>query len=119
MTVRVETEKGIVLAAAVQRADTFLKRLKGWMFRGEPREDEGLLLEPCNSIHTCFMRFSIDVLFLSDDNRVLARYDRLTRNRMIPRVSGAVRVLELAAGRLSSLSEVVNIGDTIKILPSQ
>lgn len=117
MIVRVETEAGTVLAAKVRRADTFFKRLKGWMFRDQPQTDEGLLLEPCNSIHTCFMRFAIDVLFIAEDGSILARYDSLERNRVIPVVQGAVRVLELPAGRLFSLPEVVNIGNKLKILP--
>ncbi len=44
-------------------ARTFWARFKGLMFRKDMPCDEGLLIERCNSIHTCFMRFPIDAVF--------------------------------------------------------
>ncbi len=45
-------------------ANTFFTRLMGLMFRRDLPPDEGLLIERCNAIHTCFMRFAIDATFL-------------------------------------------------------
>ena len=78
-------------------ADTPLSRLRGLLGRKELAADEGLLLTPAWSIHTCFMRFPIDVVFLESDLTVLG-----TRESVKPwRAAGwrgARLVLELPAG---------------------
>jgi uncharacterized protein len=78
-------------------ADTMWTRLRGLMGRRELEPDEGLLLRPSGSVHTCFMRFAIDIAFLDSELRVLAvspgvRPWRLRLQR------GARAVLELPAG---------------------
>lgn len=55
---------GETLARDVEVADTYFTRLKGLMFRRGMQEGAGLLLDPCPQIHTCFMRFAIDAVFL-------------------------------------------------------
>ncbi|MEI7880862.1 MAG: DUF192 domain-containing protein, partial [bacterium] len=45
-------------------ADTFWKRSIGLMGKPGLKAGQGLLLSPCGSIHTCFMRFPIDIIFL-------------------------------------------------------
>ena len=59
----------------IKYADTYLKRLIGLMFKKDI--DYGLLfiLRYGSSIHTCFMRFSIDVYFL-DENKII--FDKVT-----------------------------------------
>jgi uncharacterized membrane protein (UPF0127 family) len=51
-------------------ADSFFTRLRGLLGRRELSRDEGLLIRPGSSIHTWFMRFPIDVVFLDRDLRV-------------------------------------------------
>jgi uncharacterized membrane protein (UPF0127 family) len=71
--------------------------MRGLLGRRGLQQGEGLLLQPAGSIHTFFMRFPIDVVFLDGDRRVM---------RVVPDVqpwrTAAVRkarfVLELAAG---------------------
>ena len=55
----------------VEVADTFFARFCGLMGRRELPEGQGLLIAPCSSVHMCFMRFSIDVLYLDKDYRIL------------------------------------------------
>lgn len=59
----------------IKYADTFSKRLIGLMFKSDI--DYGLLfiLKYGSSIHTCFMRFNIDVYFLDDDKVI---FDKTT-----------------------------------------
>ena len=54
----------------IKYADNFLKRLIGLMFKKDI--DYGLLfiLKYGSSIHTCFMRFNIDIYFL-DENKII------------------------------------------------
>lgn len=56
---------------SVQVADSFGTRLKGLMFKKNLPEKSGLLIRNCSSIHTCFMRFPIDVLYLDKDYELL------------------------------------------------
>ncbi len=60
-----------VLAERVSVADNIWSRFWGLMARRHLAEDEGLLIAPCYSVHTMFMRFPIDVIFLDRDDRVL------------------------------------------------
>ena len=84
-----------VCAAAL--ADTFPTRLRGLLgLRGLPM-GEGLLIKPAPSIHTMFMRFPIDAVFLDADLCVLEVRPGLRPWRMAGR-RGAKQVLELRAG---------------------
>lgn len=88
---RVVCERGMV-------ADRALARMWGLLGRRHLPEGEGLLLEPAPAIHTAFMRFPIDVVFLDAYMRVIKVVDSLP-----PWRSAAARqaraVLELAAGQ--------------------
>lgn len=81
-------------------ATSFLHRLRGLMFQRELPAGAGLLLEPEWSIHTFFMRFPIDVLFLDSSYTVLAAHDVVPPNRLGPMHRGAHAVLELPAGTI-------------------
>ena len=52
-------------------ADSFLTRLKGLMFQKALQPSTGLLLAPCNSVHMCFMRFAIDVVYVDKDYKII------------------------------------------------
>lgn len=73
-----------------------LERMRGLLGRPEPADNEGLLIEPCSSIHTLGMRYSIDVIFLSRDWRILKLVSDLGSLRMAWCVA-AHRVLETRA----------------------
>ncbi len=60
-----------LVASGIRRADTLLLRLRGLMGKTREQAGAGLLLRPCRSIHTAFMRFPIDVVFLGRDGDVL------------------------------------------------
>src|SRR3954467_14389429 len=81
-------------------ADRPLARLRGLLGRSELPAGQGLWLRPSPSIHTWFMRFPIDVVFLDGEQRVLDVVPALGPWRMAAR-RGARAVLELAAGEAS------------------
>ena len=83
----------------VRRARGFVGRAIGWMGRRRPPA-AGLWIEPCGSIHTCFMRFPIDAAFLAADGRVLRVCRGLRPWRFVVGPRGARAVLETAAGRM-------------------
>src|SRR3989339_55001 len=80
----------------VQIASKSLHRLKGWMLKKNV-PGNGLLLTPCNGIHTFCMYFPIDAIFLNTRNRII-RISNLAPWRVIPIVPAARSVLELPAG---------------------
>ena len=52
-------------------ARTFAERAKGLIGTKDLAADEGMLIEKCNAIHTFFMSFPIDAVFLDDSDRVV------------------------------------------------
>lgn len=81
-------------------ADTFFKKLVGLIFSREPCPEEGLLLDNCNSIHTLWMRFPVDVLFLDKNECIVYLIENLRPFRFSPVIRNAVKVLEIAAGEI-------------------
>jgi uncharacterized membrane protein (UPF0127 family) len=89
--------EGRVVCPALSVADTAPSRMKGLLGRRSLDAGEGLLLRPAGSVHTAFMRFPIDVVFLDGDLEVLEVRDSVPPWRAVAR-RGAKAVLELPAG---------------------
>lgn len=87
--------------------------MKGLLGKERLEAGEGLLLRPCKGIHTFFMKFPIDAIFLSKENQVVSIVHALPPNRMSNIYLRAVSVLELPAG---TLGESVVVGDTIEFI---
>jgi uncharacterized membrane protein (UPF0127 family) len=95
--VRLCRTDGSVAVERCRRARTAARRMQGLLGRSALPVGEGLWLEPAGSIHTFFMRFPIDVVFLDRDSRVL----KIVRDVGPWRAAacrGARAALELAAG---------------------
>src|SRR5688500_20399255 len=71
-------EDGRVVAESVIVADSTMRRLRGLLGRGDLPSGHGVLLRPAWSIHTAFMRFPIDVVFLDPDQVVIRIVPNLT-----------------------------------------
>lgn len=92
------THDGNVIAEACRLADNPLSRLVGLQFARRFERGAGVLLKPCNAVHTCFVRFPIDVLFLSSDGHIVRLIPEMKPWRLSPVVRGASQTLELPAG---------------------
>jgi uncharacterized protein len=101
-----------VVAARVLKADTYETRSRGLLGRGSMDRDEGLWIVPCPMIHTFFMKFSIDVLFLDADLKVVRVLENFMPWRISPWMFRARSVLELAGGALGGS---VKVGDQLEI----
>ena len=95
--VRIELEDGSVVCERCVMATNVALRFRGLMGRKELPAGEGILLRPCGSVHTFFMRFPIDVVFCDRDLRVLGVAPAVPKWRMRSQ-RGAKIVIELAAG---------------------
>jgi len=90
--------KGTVVAERVSVADAIWSRFWGLMGRRCLPEGHGLLLRPSSSIHTAFMRFAIDVVFLDRQNRVVKVVAGMKPFRLAAALRGGHNALELPAG---------------------
>ncbi len=80
-------------------ADTFFPRLCGLMGKNSMNSDEAILFPSCSSIHTLFMRFPIDVVFINRSGEVVEVVEALRPWRWcFPRL-GVRHTLELKALR--------------------
>jgi uncharacterized membrane protein (UPF0127 family) len=90
-----------VLAERVERATRAWERMRGLLGRRELAHGDALAIEPCNSIHTFFMRFSIDVAFLDRNDMVIRALSEVRPFRATWIYLSAVQVVELPAGTLA------------------
>lgn len=86
-----------LLLENVGRTESALERARGLLWRPAPADGEGLLIAPCNSVHTCFMGFPIDVVFLDRQGVVVKIVARMKPFRLTM-APGSRAVLELSAG---------------------
>jgi uncharacterized membrane protein (UPF0127 family) len=108
-----ETTKSTMIEQ-LEIADTFGKRLKGLLGREDLSENAGLLIRHCNSIHTFFMKFSIDVLFLDKNLKVKKCVANIGPHELIWPVFGAHSVVELKAGVLQKTN--TKVGDQLHVV---
>lgn len=102
---------GAILAAAGRVADTPWSSFAGLMGRPSLPPGEGLIIRPCSSIHTHFMRFPIDVIYVNKED-VVVGIDRQLKpwrfGRFYKQVSYVIELPSGAAGACVS-------GDRIQI----
>lgn len=109
---RVTHEDGAVVCERCELAASPLRRMKGLLGRSGLERGEGILLRPAPSIHTFFMRFPIDAIFLDRDARVVRIAEKLQPCRVAGR-RGSHSVLELAAGEAARRG--VRVGERLAL----
>jgi len=107
--IRIRDQK--LIADKVEIADSFMSRLIGLVGKKSLSEGTALVLKPCNSIHTFFMRFSIDVVFLDRDNLVIHVIPKMRSYRFSGIVKKAWSAIELPSGSISKHN--INIYDVL------
>lgn len=103
--------KGTIVAEHVWLADTFWKRLKGLLGTNSLGAGYGLVIKPCNSIHTFGMNYPIDVLFINCNHKIIKIVTAM-KKRQMARASGSSYVIELPRGRAKEMA--CAIGDIIE-----
>ena len=100
---------GVICERCAVAANPF-SRMRGLLGRSSLEPGDGLLLRPASSIHTAFMRFPIDAVFL-DRELVVVGVARELRPWRVAARRGARSVLELAAGAAANVRE----GDRLRL----
>ena len=111
----VNVRNGCELANVVVGAFDSRSRRKGLLSQDGLAEGHALVIAPTSAIHTCFMRFAIDVAFVNRDGRVLRTFARLARWR-VAGAFGAYAAIEMPAGTLERRQTMR--GDTLTIAAS-
>lgn len=105
--------RGTIVAQDVRLAESAWSRFWGLMGRRGLAPESGLLLRPSSSIHTAFMRFPIDVVFLDRSLKVVKVVPEMKPFRATLAFGGAHSALELNAGAAAGAS--VEAGDQLAL----
>lgn len=106
----VNQRTGAPIATAVERAVTRASRRRGLLGRDRLDASCALMLEPCAAVHTAFMRFAIDVVFVDRQGYTV----KIVRDLAPWRIAVAPRahaVVEMAAGSLEHVD--LSVGDRL------
>lgn len=101
-----------VLSENVKVASHFTTRFLGLMGKSNLPSKDCLWITNCNSIHTCFMNFSIDVIFIDKDMKVVAIKEQITPWRFTWPVITAKSVIEFSSQKIG---EIVKVGDQLHV----
>ena len=101
-------KSGRVIVDPCLRTTNMFDRLRGLLLRAAPDAGAGLLIDPCDSVHTFFMPYAIDVVYLDEDYRVLGDARRMRPWRM-SLCRSARMTLELAASEAARLGIVPDL----------
>ncbi len=103
--------RGTLLSDHTRLAASFTGRLLGLLFQPPLTAGQGLWLERCHGVHTWFMGYSIDVIYLSAEGRVIAVWEEVPPYRFLPVYRDCTAVLELPTRRIAST--MTRVGDLI------
>ncbi len=109
---QVMRENGEIICSKLKLAETMDERMLGLMFKKDMPDCDGLLISPCNSIHTFFMRMHIDVVFLTKDFKVVKVFYNLKPWRMTSLYFRSKHVLEMKAG---TLVPNLQVGESLRV----
>jgi len=102
-----------IICREIITAGKFIEKLLGLTFKNL-KEYQGFLIINCNGIHTFWMRYKIDVLFLDKEDYVIELYESLSPFSMTPTIKKACKVVELT--NLTIKKNKIRIGDKLLFL---
>ncbi len=109
----VNLTRSTVVAQRAEQARTFRARLRGLMFRAQLAPGSGLVIEPNNNVHTFWMRFPIDVVFVDRADRVVGLVPAMPPNRPFAGARRARRTIELPNGTIAA--SATHMGDQFEL----
>lgn len=109
----INSTRNTTLANKGNIANTFLTRLVGLLGKSKMEKGEGLLIQPCSSVHTFFMRFPIDIVYIDKNNKVTKIVKNLKPFRASFGTINTNAVIELPVGIIDETN--TSKGDVIVI----
>jgi uncharacterized membrane protein (UPF0127 family) len=109
----VNARTGNIVATHIEEASGPWRAFRGLMLRKRLPDGHGMLFRPARGVHTQFMRFPIDLIFLDKDNRVVK-----IRASMPPwrfDFTSAAAVIEMNGGAAARAG--IAVGDELRLQP--
>lgn len=113
MEVLFNRTQNLTLTTELVIADSLVARTKGLLGKTKLNDKEILWIHSCNSIHTFFMKFPIDCVFLDKKLSVCAIRSHISPWRVVLPIFKAKSVLEMNAGMAQKLN--IQIGDQLYV----
>ncbi len=107
---KVVTDDNSCVVSQVWRTDGMRERMQGLLAWSRLDPDQGMWIEPCSSVHTMFMRYDLDLIYLDDKGLV----KKIVANVRPWRISGcydARATLELFPGALDEIN--LSVGQSL------
>ncbi len=96
----INKSKSRTIFSDAEMTENFKDRFMGLMFKKLSPDFSALVIDRCDAIHTFFMRFNLDLIFLNREGVVLKIVKELKPYRISPFVSKAYYVIEIASGKI-------------------
>ncbi len=106
-------QESLQICGELRFAEGFLDRLFGLVFKNI-KKGQGFAIRDCNSIHSFWMRYKIDVIFLDKNNEIIKTYESFRQFRMTPLIKGACCVIEFPELTIKDFS--LKAGDRLEIV---
>ena len=104
----INTSNQKLIADKIKIANNPITRTIGLLNKSKLNKGEGLLIVPCNGIHSFGMRFNFDAVFLGKDNKVQHLIKDMRPWRVSSIIKGAYKVLELPSGTIDDSKIDIN-----------
>lgn len=106
--------QAVLLIEDLEVAQTFWTRAKGLLGRRVMSENQALWIKPCRDIHTFFMSFPIDCVFLDKNMQVYNIVENVTPFKIIGPFWKATSVIEFKSG--FSAMKNLKVGDQLYVV---
>jgi uncharacterized protein len=107
-------EKAELLISNLEIVESFFARAKGLLGRQKLDVDQALWIKPCNNIHTFFMKFTIDCVFINRTYKVEKVFSRVSPFRIKGPVWKANSVIEFSEGCIEKWD--IKAGDQLHVV---
>ncbi|MBT3392940.1 MAG: DUF192 domain-containing protein [Elusimicrobiaceae bacterium] len=104
--------KNILVSENIKIAQTYFSRMKGLLRKTSLPQGEGLYITKCKQVHTFFMKFAIDVVFIDEKGKVLKIVYNMKPWRISPFIFSAFATYEFNAGFVKGK---ISEGDILEI----
>ena len=112
MTRVLNQTQGNVVCERTEVAGNPFTRMRGLLGRAGLDQGSGMLFRGESSIHSAFMRFQFDAVFMDRELRVVKLCENIKPWRALG-AKGSANILELAGGEISRLG--IAVGDQLEV----
>lgn len=114
ITKNLNDEKAEILINNLEIAESFFARAQGLLGRKNLSVDQALWIKPCNNIHTFFMKFKIDCVFINKNQKVEKVFSNVLPFCIKGPVWKATSVIEFSAGFVETWN--IKVGDQLHVV---